>query len=116
MLDTALAGESALPTKVAEVVVVVDDVDLLAVQLGDDVAHPLAHRTDAGALGVRPATEVRTAILVRCPASRATATISTLPSAISGTSSANSFLHQVRMRAADRHLQPAHPPRDADTT
>ena len=30
----------------------VDDVDLLAVQLRHHVAHPLAHRADAGALGV----------------------------------------------------------------
>ena len=73
----------------------VDDVDLLAVQFGHDVAHPLAHRTDAGALGVQPGTELRTAILLRWPASRATPTISTLPSAISGTSSANSFLTRL---------------------
>src|SRR4051812_41126032 len=33
---------------------VVDDVDLLAVQLAHDVAHPLAHRPDAGALRVEP--------------------------------------------------------------
>ena len=42
-------------------------------------------------LALRPGTLVRTAILERCPASRATATISTLPSAISGTSRANSL-------------------------
>ncbi len=42
-------------------------------------------------LALRPSTVDRTAIFERCPASRATATISTLPSAISGTSRANSF-------------------------
>ena len=36
-----------------------------------------------------------TAILVRWPASRAIAVISTVPSAISGTSSANSFLTRL---------------------
>ena len=42
-------------------------------------------------LAFSPGTLVRTAIFERCPASRATATISTLPSAISGTSRANSL-------------------------
>ena len=42
-------------------------------------------------MALSPGTFVRTAIFDRCPASRATATISTLPSAISGTSSANSL-------------------------
>ena len=42
-------------------------------------------------LGLTPGTVDRTAILDRCPASRATATISTEPSTISGTSSANSL-------------------------
>src|SRR4051794_12852664 len=42
-------------------------------------------------LALTPDTVDRTAILVRCPASRAIAQISTVPSAISGTSSANSF-------------------------
>ena len=41
-------------------------------------------------LGFTPGTVDRTAILERCPASRATATISTDPSTSSGTSSANS--------------------------
>ena len=42
-------------------------------------------------LGLTPGTVDRTAIFDRCPASRATATISTVPSTISGTSSANSL-------------------------
>ena len=42
-------------------------------------------------LALTPATVDRTAILERWPDSRATATISTEPSAISGTSSANSL-------------------------
>ncbi|CNV45834.1 Uncharacterised protein [Mycobacterium tuberculosis] len=42
-------------------------------------------------LAFKPATLDRTAILERWPASRATATISTDPSAISGTSSENSL-------------------------
>ncbi len=42
-------------------------------------------------LALTPGRRDRTAILVRWPASRATAAISTVPSAISGTSSANSF-------------------------
>ena len=42
-------------------------------------------------LALTPCRCERTAILVRCPASRAIATISTSPAAISGTSSANSF-------------------------
>ena len=42
-------------------------------------------------LALTPARCDRTAILVRCPASRAIATISTVPSAISGTSRANSL-------------------------
>ena len=46
------AGLSALPTRVAGLVGPVDDVDLLAVQLVHHVAHPLAHRADARALGV----------------------------------------------------------------
>ena len=41
--------------------------------------------------GFTPGTFDRTAILVRCPASRATATISTEPSTSSGTSRANSL-------------------------
>ena len=41
--------------------------------------------------GLTPGTVDRTAILVRCPASRATATISTDPSTSSGTSRANSL-------------------------
>ena len=41
--------------------------------------------------GLTPGTVDRTAILERCPASRATAAISTDPSASSGTSSANSL-------------------------
>ena len=41
--------------------------------------------------GLTPGTVDRTAILDRCPTSRATATISTEPSTISGTSSANSL-------------------------
>ena len=50
-----------------------------------------------------------TAILVRCPASRAIFTISTAPLAISGTSSANSFLTRsgwVRERVTDGPLWP----------
>ena len=46
-------------------------------------------------LALTPGTRVRTAILVRWPASRAMAAISTVPSAISGTSSANSFLTRL---------------------
>ena len=42
-------------------------------------------------LGFRPVTAMLTAILERWPASRATAGIYTLPSAISGTSRANSL-------------------------
>ena len=41
--------------------------------------------------GLMPGTVDRTAIFDRCPASRATPMISTEPSAISGTSSANSL-------------------------
>ncbi len=46
-------------------------------------------------LALTPGTDVRTEILVRWPASRAIAQISTVPSAISGTSSANSFLTRL---------------------
>ena len=42
-------------------------------------------------LAFTPGSVARTAIFVRCPASRASETISTTPLAISGTSSANSF-------------------------
>jgi len=47
-------------------------------------------------LALTPAWFERTAILERWPASRAMATISTAPLAISGTSSANSFLTRLR--------------------
>ena len=50
-LDT-LAGESACATNSAGSGRVVDDVDLLAVQLGHHVPDPAAHRADARALGV----------------------------------------------------------------
>ena len=46
-------------------------------------------------LALTPGTVERTAILVRWPASRAMPQISTVPSAISGTSSANSFLTRL---------------------
>src|SRR4029450_8960985 len=80
------------------------DVDLLTTQLVDHHAHPRAAGASPGALGggpggARAATQaplvsppgswLRTAILVRCPGSRATLVISTMPSAISGTSSSN---------------------------
>lgn len=46
-------------------------------------------------LALRPERVERTAILVRWPASRAMAAISTEPSAISGTSRANSFFTRL---------------------
>ena len=46
------AGDSAFATNVARSSVVVDDVDLLAAELGGDGAHALAELADAGALGV----------------------------------------------------------------
>ena len=62
-----------------------------------------------------PATVERTAIFVRWPASRASATISTEPSAISGTSSAN----RPRTRSGcvrDTVTVAARGPRPTDTT
>ncbi len=52
--ETTLAGDSALADEPRRVLGPVDDVDLLAVQLGHHGAHPGAHRADAGALGVDP--------------------------------------------------------------
>ena len=74
------------------VVGVVHDVDLLAVEFVHHVPHPAAHGADAGTLSVDALLMGPDRDLVRCPASRAIATISTAPDAISGTSSANSFL------------------------
>ena len=59
-------------------------------------------------LALSPGTVDATAILDRWPASRATATISTEPSAISGTSSANSLRTRFGMRARQRDLRAAH--------
>ena len=68
----------------------VDDVDLLAVQLGRDGPDPLPIGPMQAPFALRPSTVERTAIFVRWPASRAIDSITTEPSAISGTSSANS--------------------------
>ena len=63
--------------------------------------------------GLTPGTVDRTAILVRCPASRATATISTEPSTSSGTSSANSLRTRLGCVRRERDLRAARPARDA---
>ena len=65
-LDTR-AGDSAWATNSAGSSRVVDDVDLLAVQLGHHVADPAAHRADARALGVHAWLMEMTAILRPVP-------------------------------------------------
>src|SRR5215469_11498591 len=45
-------GRQGMPDELGRVLRVVDDVDLLAMQLGHDVPHPAAHRADARALRV----------------------------------------------------------------
>ena len=64
-------------------------------------------------LGLTPDTVDRTAILERCPASRATATISTDPSTSSGTSRANSLRTRLGWVRRQRDLGAAHPARHA---
>ena len=66
-----------------------DHVDLLAAQLVHDHAHARALRPDAGTHRVDPGSFESTPIFDRCPGSRATALISTMPSSTSGTSIAN---------------------------
>ena len=66
-------------------------------------------------LAFRPGTRDATAILDRCPASRATATISTDPSAISGTSSENSLRTRLGW-VRDRVITGSRAPRLTPTT
>src|SRR6266567_4702120 len=47
-------GRQRMADELGRVFGVVDDVDLLAMQLGHHVAYPAAHRADAGAFGVDP--------------------------------------------------------------
>src|SRR4028119_544073 len=55
-------------------------------------------------LALRPGLVALTAILVRCPASRARATISTLPSARSGTPEAGTLGVEAGLGGPDGHL------------
>ena len=66
-------------------------------------------------LALTPAMVGRTEIFERWPASRATAVISTEPSAISGTSSANSLRTRFGW-VLDRVICGPRGPRDTDTT
>ena len=67
-------------------------------------------------LALTPGTVERTAILVRWPASRAIAAISTVPSAISGHLQREQLPHQVRVGARQRHLRAAEALGDTATT
>ncbi|SIK63804.1 Uncharacterised protein [Mycobacteroides abscessus subsp. abscessus] len=66
-------------------------------------------------LALSPETFDATAILERCPASRATATISTEPSLISGTSSENNLRTRFGW-VRDRVINGSRAPRDTPTT
>ena len=111
---TTWAGDSALPTKVAGS----SAQSMMSIFSPCSSATTLRTRCPIGPmqapLALSPATDDRTAILLRWPASRATATISTLPSAISGTSSANSFLTRPGWVRLSVTCGPRRPRGDAD--
>ena len=89
--ETTFAGDRALPTKVA------GSSDQSMMSIFSPFSSLITARTRApigpmqAPFAFTPGIVDRTAILDRCPASLATATISTEPSTISGTSSANSL-------------------------
>ena len=91
LTETTFDGDRALPTNVA------GSSDQSMMSIFSPASSLITPRTRApigpmhAPFGLTPGTVDRTAILVRCPASRATATISTDPSTSSGTSSANSL-------------------------
>ena len=112
--ETTLDGDSALPTKVA------GSSDQSMMSIFSPASSLITPRTLAptgpmqAPFGLTPGTVDRTAILDRWPASRATATISTEPSTISGTSSANSLRTRFGCVRLNVICGPAHSPRHPD--